>query len=44
MGYDLSLEQVQTLTGEEADSTQGATPSVAKVVAMARVLLRVPPQ
>ena len=40
--YDLSLEEVLSMTGEEAGSTQGATPSVAEVVAMARSLLRMP--
>jgi hypothetical protein len=43
LDYDLSLEQVQAMTGEETGSTQGAAPSVAEVVAMARELLRMPP-
>ena len=38
--FDLSLSQLQAMTGEEAGSSQGAVPSVEEVVSMARRLLR----
>lgn len=38
--YDLSLQQVQVLTGEELGSTQGPVPDTAELVAMARRLLQ----
>ena len=38
--FDLSLSQLQAMTGEEAGSSQGAVPSVEEVVGMARRLLR----
>jgi hypothetical protein len=41
--YDLSLGQVQHMAGEEAGSSQSATPSEAELVAAARALLRMPP-
>ena len=38
--FDLSLSQLQAMTGEEAGSSQGAVPSVEEVVSRARRLLR----
>ena len=40
--YDLSLDELQLMAIEEGGSTQSPTPSVGRVIAIARALLRMP--